>query len=171
MAESFYRSFETPVVIARPFNTYGPRQSARAIVPTIITQILAGKKEISLGSLHPTRDLNFVADTCKGFIALAKCSEAIGKEVNIGSAQEISIADLANLIVSLMNSETSLVSEDIRKRPEKSEVERLLCDNGMIRKLTGWKPEFNLEEGLRKTIEWFTKPDNAKSYKTSIYNV
>lgn len=171
IAESFYRSFETPVVIARPFNTFGPRQSARAIVPTIITQILEGGKKIRLGSLHPTRDLNFVTDTCKGLIALAKYDEAIGKEMNIGSGQEISIADLANLIISLMNSEAILISEDIRKRPGKSEVERLLCDNSKICKLTGWKPEFNLEEGLRKTIEWFTNSDNVKRYKTNIYNV
>jgi len=171
MAESFYRSFETPVVIARPFNTFGPRQSARAIVPTIITQILEGKKEIRLGSLHPTRDLNFVTDTCKGFIALAKYDEAIGKEVNIGSGQEISIADLANLIISLMNSEAILISEDVRKRPEKSEVERLLCDNSMIRKLTGWKSEIPLREGLMKTIEWFMGGEYAGKYKSGIYNV
>ena len=171
IAESFYRSFETPVVIARPFNTYGPRQSARAIIPTIITQILEGNKEIHLGSLHPTRDLNFVTDTCKGFIALAKYDEAIGKEMNIGSGQEISIADLANLIISLMNSEAILVSEDLRKRPEKSEVERLLCDNGMIRNLTDWKTEIPLREGLIKTIEWFMSDEHTGKYKSDMYNV
>jgi NAD dependent epimerase/dehydratase len=171
IAESFYRSFETPVVIARPFNTYGPRQSARAIIPTIITQILAGKKEIGLGSLYPTRDLNFVADTCKGFIALAKCSEAIGKEMNIGSGQEISIGDLANLIISLMNSEAIIISEDLRKRPAKSEVERLVCDNGMIRKLTDWKSEIPLREGLITTIEWFMSDEHSGRYKSDMYNV
>jgi NAD dependent epimerase/dehydratase len=171
IAESFYRSFETPVVIARPFNTYGPRQSARAIIPTIITQILEGKKEIRLGSLHPTRDLNFVTDTCKGFIVLAKYDEAIGKEVNIGSGQEISIADLANLIISLMNSEVILISDDVRKRPEKSEVERLLCDNSMIRKLTDWEPEIQLREGLIRTIEWFTSGEHVGKYKSDMYNV
>jgi NAD dependent epimerase/dehydratase len=171
IAESFYRSFETPVVIARPFNTYGPRQSARAIIPTIITQILEGEKDIRLGSLHPTRDLNFVTDTSKGFIALAKYDEAIGKEVNIGSGQEISMADLANLIISLMNSEAVLISEDVRKRPEKSEVERLLCDNGMISKLTSWKSEIPLREGLIRTIEWFKNGEYTGKYKSDIYNV
>jgi len=171
IAESFYRSFETPVVIARPFNTFGPRQSARAIIPTIITQVLEGKKKIRLGSLHPTRDLNFVTDSCKAFIALAKCDEVIGKEVNIGSGQEISIGNLANLIISLMNSEAVIISEDMRKRPEKSEVERLLCDNGMIRRLTDWKPEIPLREGLTKTIEWFKKSDHLKEYKKNIYSI
>jgi NAD dependent epimerase/dehydratase len=171
IAESFYRSFETPVVIARPFNTYGPRQSARAIIPTIITQILEGKKEIHLGSLHPTRDLNFVTDTCRGFIALAKYDEAMGNEVNIGSGQEISIGELANLIISLMNSKARIVSEDIRKRPEKSEVERLLCNNDMICKLTGWKPEIPLREGIIKTIEWFKKGEYVGKYKSDVYNV
>jgi len=171
IAESFYRSFETPVVIARPFNTYGPRQSARAIIPTIITQILKGNKEIHLGSLHPTRDLNFVTDTCKGFITLAKHDEAIGSEVNIGSGQEMSIGNLANLIISLMNAEAILVSEDLRKRPAKSEVERLVCDSGMLRNLTDWKPEIPLREGLVKTIEWFMSDEHTGKYKSDMYNV
>lgn len=146
IAESFYRSFALPVVIARPFNTYGPRQSARAVIPTIITQLLNGNEEIHLGSLHPTRDLNYVSDICKGFIALAGCDEAIGKEINMGFGEEISIGDLAKLIISIINPEAKIVSEDLRKRPEKSEVERLLCDNSLMQKLTGWKTEVSLKE-------------------------
>jgi len=171
IAESFYRSFGTPVVIARPFNTYGPRQSARAVIPTIVTQILSGKEEIHLGSTHPTRDLNYVNDTCKGFIALARCDDAIGKEVNIGSGQEISIGELANLIISMINPDARVISEDSRKRPEKSEVERLLCDNALIRQLTGWKPEVSLQRGIEKTVAWFRENDNLKGYKSDIYNV
>ena len=171
IAESFYRSFETPVVIARPFNTYGPRQSARAVIPTIITQLLNGSREVRLGSLYPTRDLNFVTDVCKGFIALAECDEAIGREVNIGSGEEISIGDLAKLIISMINRDAEIVSEDVRKRPEKSEVKRLLCDNRLIQKLSGWKPEVPLEEGLIKTIEWFRNKENIGRYKCNTYNV
>lgn len=171
IAESFHRSFNTPVVIARPFNTYGPRQSARAIIPTVITQLLNGAEEIHLGSLHPTRDLNFVSDVCRGFISLACCDEAVGREVNIGSGQEISIGDLAELIISLFNSKAEVVTEDTRRRPEKSEVERLLCDNGYIEKLTGWQPEFSLKKGLEKTIEWFRDTNNLSKYKWNIYNV
>ena len=171
IAESFHRSFEVPVVIARPFNTYGPRQSARAVIPTVITQLLNGCKEIKLGSLYPTRDFNYVTDICNGLIALAKCDEAVGKEVNIGSGNEISISELAKLIISLIDSEAEIISEDLRKRPEKSEVERLLCDNRLIQKLTGWKPEVSLKEGLVKTIEWFKNKDNFNKYKWDIYNV
>ncbi len=171
IGESFYRSFNMPVVIARPFNTYGPRQSARAIIPTIITQLLNGVKEIYLGSLHPTRDLNFVSDVCRGFISLAHCDEAVGREVNIGSGQEISIGGLAELIISLFNSDSIIISEDKRKRPERSEVERLLCDNRLITELTGWKPEFSLKRGIEKTIEWFRYKDNISKYKWDIYNV
>jgi len=171
IAESFYRSFETPVIIARPFNTYGPRQSARAIIPTIITQLLNGSREIRIGSLHPTRDLNYVTDICEGFIALAKCDGAIGMEVNIGSGLEISIGELAKQIALLINAEAAIVSDDSRKRPEKSEVERLLCDNNLIKKLTGWKPEVSLRNGLIKTIEWFKDPKNLHGYKWDIYNV
>ncbi|OGW09702.1 MAG: NAD-dependent dehydratase [Nitrospinae bacterium RIFCSPLOWO2_12_39_15] len=171
IAESFYRSFGTPVVIARPFNTYGPRQSARAVIPTIITQLLNGSREVRLGSLYPTRDLNFVTDVCKGFIALAECDEAIGREVNIGSGEEISIGDLAKLIISMINRDAEIVSEDVRKRPEKSEVKRLLCDNRLIQKLSGWKPEVPLEEGLIKTIEWFRNKENIGRYKCNTYNV
>lgn len=171
IAESYYRSFDTPVVIARPFNTYGPRQSARAVIPTIITQLLNGSENIELGSLHPTRDLNFVGDICNGFIALAKCEEAIGREVNIGSGSEISIGDLARFIIELINPEAKIVSKEIRKRPENSEVERLICDNGLMWKLTGWKPQVPLREGLIKTIEWFKNQGNLSKYKWNIYNV
>ena len=171
IAESFYRSFGTPVVIARPFNTYGPRQSARAVIPTIITQILAGKEEINLGSLYPTRDLNFVEDTCRGFIAISKCDEAVGKEVNIGSGREISIGELARLIIGKINPHAKIISVDERKRPDKSEVDRLLCDNTLINRLTGWVPQITLEQGIEKTIEWFKDADNAKGYKIDIYNV
>jgi NAD dependent epimerase/dehydratase len=171
IAESFYRSFGTPVVIARPFNTFGPRQSARAVIPTIITQLLAGKSKIDLGSLHPTRDLNFVHDICRGFAALSKCREAIGKEVNMGSGREISIDDLARLIIARINPNAEVASENIRKRPERSEVERLVCDNSLMYKLTGWMPQLTLEEGLEETIEWFKNSNKLKKYKPEIYNV
>lgn len=171
IAESFYRSFGTPVIIARPFNAYGPRQSARAVIPTIVTQLLGGSKEIKLGSLHPTRDFNYVTDVCRAFIRLAGCDEAVGMEVNIGSGEEISIGELAQLIVSLIDPEARVVSEDSRKRPDKSEVERLLCDNSLLRKLTGWKREAPLKEGLRRTIEWFRDHDHLSRYKRDIYNV
>lgn len=171
IAESFYCSFKLPVVIARPFNTYGPRQSARAVIPTIITQLLNGSKEVYLGSLHPTRDLNYVSDICKAFIALAQCDNTIGREINIGSGYEISIGDLAKLIISLINPEAEIVSENLRKRPEESEVEQLLCDNSLICKLTGWRPEISLKEGLVKTIEWFKDKERLKKYKSDIYNI
>ncbi len=171
IAESFFRSFEMPVVIARPFNTYGPRQSARAVIPTIITQLLNGKKNILLGSIHPTRDFNYVRDICKGFIHLAQFDEVIGKEVNIGSGTEISIGSLASLLIELVGTDAEIVSEDLRKRPDKSEVERLLCDNSLIKRLTGWKPETTLREGLLNTIEWFRDKENLKRYKDDIYNI
>ncbi len=171
IAESFYRSFGTPVVIARPFNTYGPRQSARAVIPTIITQLLSGSKEVRLGSILPTRDLNYVQDICRGFISLGKCDEAVGREINIGSGEEISIGDLAKSIISIINPAAKIVSEDLRKRPEKSEVERLVCDNSLIHRLTGWKPETSLKDGLIKTIDWFKKTENCSRYKWDIYNV
>lgn len=171
IAESFYRSFGTPVIIARPFNTYGPRQSARAVIPTIITQLLSGSKEVKLGSILPTRDLNYVQDICRGFLALGRCDEAVGREINIGSGQEISIGDLAKLLISIINPAAKIVSEDLRKRPEKSEVERLICNNSLIHKLTGWKSEISLKDGLVKTIEWFKKAENCSKYKWDIYNV
>ena len=171
IAESFYLSFKLPVVTARPFNTYGPRQSARAIIPTIITQLVKGSKEIKLGALHPTRDLNYVSDICAGFIALAKCDTAIGKTVNIGSGREIAIKALAELIISAMGKKADIIPDDLRKRPENSEVERLLCDNGQIKELTGWKPAVSLEKGLSATIDWFKDPENIKNYKWDAYNV
>ena len=171
ITESFYCSFGIPVVIARPFNTYGPRQSARAVIPTIITQLLNGNKNILLGSLHPTRDFNYVRDICKGFILLSKFDEAIGKEVNIGSNTEISMGALADMLIKLLNGNAKIVSEDLRKRPGKSEVERLVCDNSLIKKITGWEPETPLKEGLLETIEWFNNEDNMKRYKGDIYNI
>ncbi len=171
MADSFYRSFNLPVTIVRPFNTYGPRQSARAVIPTIITQLLSGKTEIKLGALHPTRDLLFVKDTVNGFVEIAKSTKTIGKEINIASQQEISIQDLAQKIIDSINPNAKIISDDIRLRPEKSEVERLLGSAGKIKSLTNWKPQFDLNEGLKQTIEWFCKPENIKNYKADIYNV
>jgi len=171
IAEAFYRSFGLPVIIARPFNTYGPRQSARAIIPTIITQLLAGKKEIRLGSLHPTRDLNYVTDTCAGFLAISRCEKAIGREINIGSGREISMSDLAAMIISLIDAQARVVSDDGRIRPKDSEVERLLCNKDLITQLTGWEPETSLEEGISRTVEWFREPGNLARYKHDIYNV
>ena len=171
IAESFHLSFGLPVVTARPFNTYGPRQSARAIIPTIITQLLNGAKEIKLGSLAPTRDLNYVADTCAGFMALAASPEAVGKTVNIGSGKEISVGDLAGLLMKLSGRKARIKTEALRKRPAKSEVERLLADNTLIKELTGWAPKVSLEKGLLKTIAWFRDGGNMKNYKADIYNV
>jgi NAD dependent epimerase/dehydratase len=171
IAESFYRSFNTPVTIVRPFNTYGPRQSARAVIPTIVTQLLAGATEIKLGSIHPTRDFNYVQDTVAGFIAIAETEATIGEEINIASQQEISVGLLAREIIDQINPEARIVSEDIRLRPEKSEVERLLGSNEKICRLTGWKPEYTLKQGIRETIEWFRDKENLRRYKWNIYNV
>ena len=171
IAESFHLSFGLPVVTARPFNTYGPRQSARAIIPTIATQLLNGAKEIKLGSLAPTRDLNYVADTCAGFMALAASPKVVGKTVNIGSGREISVGDLAALIMKISGKRARIKTDITRTRPANSEVERLLCDNALISSLTGWKPAFTLEKGLARTIEWFKDPKNSKGYKWDIYNV
>ena len=171
IAESFYRSFQLPVVIARPFNTYGPRQSARGVIPTIITQLLNGSKEIKLGSLHPTRDLNYVADICRGIISLSECDNAVGKTVNIGSGKEMSIGNLAELIIKLAETDARVICEDDRKRPDNSEVERLVCNNKLMINLTGWKPETDLKEGLLKTLEWFRDTKNLIRYKSDIYNI
>ena len=171
MAMSFYNSFELPVTIARPFNTYGPRQSARAIIPTIISQIASGMKDIKLGDLSPTRDFNFVKDICSGFIVLAKCDKAIGKEVNIGSGTEISINELAELIINILGVSASVVSDEHRFRPKNSEVERLVCDSSLLSQLTGWKPEITIKEGIVETIEWFKDENNLKRYKSEIYNI
>ena len=171
MAMSFYNAFNLPITIARPFNTYGPRQSARAVIPTIITQIANGAKEIKLGDVTPTRDFNYVEDTCRGFIALAECDESIGQTVNIGSNFEISIGDTLNLIKELIDSDVKFITDKQRIRPEKSEVFRLWCDNSKIKKLTGFKPQVDIKEGLQKTIDWITQPNNLKKYKSEIYNV
>jgi len=171
MAMSFYNAFELPVTIARPFNTYGPRQSARAVIPTIITQIANGEKEIKLGDLTPTRDFNYVEDTCRGVIALAEEDKAIGEAVNIGSNFEINIADTLNIIKELMESDVKFIIDKQRIRPEKSEVFRLWCDNSKIEELTGFKPQFDIKHGLQKTIEWIIEKDNIKNYKSEIYNV
>lgn len=169
LAESFYRSFDLPVSIVRPFNTYGPRQSARAVIPTIISQLLAGKQEIRLGSLTPTRDFNFVKDTAAGFIAIAESDKTIGQEINIATQQEISIGDLAKEIIRQINPTASIVCDEERLRPEKSEVNRLLGSNEKIKKLTNWKPMYTFEQGIHETIEWIRK--NMDVYKTDIYNV
>ncbi len=171
MAESFYRSFGLPVAIVRPFNTYGPRQSARAVIPTIITQLLSGAKKIKLGSLYPTRDLVYVKDTVNGFIAVAQSDHVSGQEINIATGKEISIGDLAARIQKIIGSSAKIAADDKRVRPAKSEVERLLGDNTRIKALTSWRPTFDLDKGLRRTVEWFKDPKNIHAYKADIYNV
>ncbi len=171
MAMSFHNAFELPLTVARPFNTYGPRQSARAVIPTIITQIASGKKKIKLGDVTPTRDFNYVEDTCAGFIALANCDESVGEVVNIGSNFEISVGDTLNLIREIMDSDVEFVTDEQRIRPQGSEVHRLWCDNTKIHSLTGFEPRVPLREGLKRTIDWFVKPENLKKYKADIYNV
>jgi len=171
LAESFYRSFNLPVTIVRPFNTYGPRQSARAVIPTIITQLLTGIKEIKLGSLHPTRDFNYVKDTVAGFIEIAKSDKSIGEEINIATQQEISVGELAGEMIKQISPEARIITDDDRLRPEKSEVERLLGANKKIMSLTNWKPKFNLADGIEETIAWFRKPENLTRYKAEIYNL
>jgi NAD dependent epimerase/dehydratase len=171
LAESFYRSFETPVVIVRPFNTYGPRQSARAVIPTIITQLLSGHTELQLGSLKPTRDFNYVKDIVKGFIALAEADVAIGKEINIATGREFSIGDVAKVLISNLNPNARVNMDDQRTRPEASEVFRLMGDNTLIRALTNWRPCYDLDAGLRDTIDWFRQSENLSRYKAWLYNV
>ena len=171
MAMSFYLSFGLPVTTARPFNTYGPRQSARAVIPTIIGQIAAGKKQIKLGDLTPTRDFNYVLDTCRGFIALAESDKTIGEVINIGSGVEISVGDTLDLIKKIMDSDVEFITDKQRLRPEKSEVFRLCCDNTKIHELTGFLPEYSLKKGLKETIDWFTNSGNLSRYKIDIYNV
>ncbi len=171
MAMSFFNAFDLPVVVARPFNTYGPRQSARAVIPTIITQIASGQKEIQLGDVSPTRDFNYVVDTCQGFLSLAECDQAIGQVINIGSNREVRVGKVLNMIKEIMKSDVQFVTDDQRLRPEKSEVFRLWCDNTSIEKLTGFKPANSLWQGLEKTINWFTKSDNLAKYKAGIYNI
>ena len=171
LSESFHLSFGMPVTIVRPFNTYGPRQSARAVIPTIILQLLAGQRRVKLGNVHPTRDLNFVEDTCRGFLALAGCKQSIGKSVNVGSGREISIGDLALLIARVVGVEIEVVSDYQRMRPGSSEVDRLLSDNSLIASLTDYAPAVTLEDGLRRTVEWFKNPQHRERYKADIYNV
>ncbi|WP_346880477.1 NAD-dependent 4,6-dehydratase LegB [Clostridium sp. UBA3061] len=171
LAESFYRSFNMPISIVRPFNTYGPRQSARAVIPTIITQLLSGETEIKLGSLTPTRDFNFVKDTARGFIEIAKSDRTIGEEINIATQDEISIGRLAEEMIRQINPNAKIVCDDQRLRPDKSEVNRLLGSNEKIKKLTDWSPSYTFEEGIRETIEWFRKPENLAKYKADIYNI
>ena len=169
ITESFNRSFKTPVTIVRPFNTYGPRQSARAIIPTIISQLLNGQENIHLGSLSPTRDFNFVKDVVSAFIAIAKSENTIGEEINIASGTEISIGQVAEMLIKQINPKAVMVNDEARVRPEKSEVERLLGCNKKLMSLTGWKPEYSFEEGLIETIDWIR--NNLSSFKSSIYNV
>lgn len=171
MAMSFFNAFDLPLTIARPFNTYGPRQSARAVIPTIISQIASGKKQIHLGDVTPTRDFNYVVDTCRGFLELARCDKAIGQTVNIGSNFEISVGDTLNLIRELMNSDVEFLTDEQRLRPGKSEVFRLWCDNTKIRELTGFEPTYDIRTGLQTTIDWFTRSENLANYKAGIYNV
>ena len=169
LAESLYRSFNLPVAIVRPFNTFGPRQSARAVIPTIITQLLAGKEEIKLGSLTPTRDFNYVKDTAAGFIAIAESDKTIGQEINIATQREISIGDLAKEIITQINPSAKIVCDEQRLRPEKSEVNRLLGANAKIKELTDWKQQYTFEQGIAETIAWIRQ--NMDAYKTDIYNV
>ena len=175
IALSFYRSFDTPVSIIRPFNTYGPRQSARAVIPAIITQIAAGHRELRLGSLHPTRDFSYINDTVKGFIAVAESENSLGEVINIGSNYEVSIGDLVQTITAIMKANIEINTDDNRIRPEKSEVERLWADNKKAAHLTGWQPEYagmeGLKRGLQETIDWFSDPNNLKRYKTGVYNI
>lgn len=169
LAESFYRSFELPVTIVRPFNTYGPRQSARAVIPTIITQLLSGYKEIRLGSLTPTRDFNYVKDTVNGFVAMYESDQTIGEEINIATQREISIGELATELIRQINPNAQIVCEQQRKRPINSEVNRLLGSNEKIKKLTNWRPRYTFEEGLAETVAFFK--NNLDKYKTDIYNI
>jgi dTDP-glucose 4,6-dehydratase len=175
MAYSFYASFGLPVVIARPFNTYGPRQSARAVIPTIIAQIANGKKQISLGAVSPTRDFNFVQDTVNGFIAALESDRGIGEVVNFGSNFEVSIGDTARLIAEVMNAEVEIVTDENRLRPANSEVERLWADNAKALELFGWAPAYGgrdgLKRGLAETAAWFLRPENLRGYKADIYNI
>jgi NAD dependent epimerase/dehydratase len=175
LAYSFYASFGLPVVIARPFNTYGPRQSARAVIPTIITQIASGKRQIKLGAVSPTRDFNYVQDTVAGFIAAMNSEQGLGEVVNFGSNFEISIGDTAQLIAEAMNTEIEIISDETRLRPADSEVERLWADNAKAKQLFGWQPAYGGREGFKRgiaeTAEWFEKADNLRSYKADVYNI
>lgn len=171
LAESFHRSFGLPVTIVRPFNTFGPRQSARAVIPTVITQLLAGQTELRLGSLTPTRDFNYVKDTAAGFMAIAESERTLGQEINIASQQEISIGEIARLLIERLNPKARIVTEDQRLRPEKSEVERLLGSNRKLLELTDWRQAYSFDQGLDETLAWFRQPGNLARYKPEIYNL
>ncbi len=171
MAMSYYNAFELPVSIARPFNTYGPRQSARAVIPTIISQIADGMKQIKLGDTSPTRDFNYVLDTCRGMMLIAQSEQTIGETINIGSNYEISVQDTLNLIKDIMGSDVEFVIDEQRLRPKDSEVFRLWCDNSLIQSLTEFEPQYDIRKGLAETVDWFTEPQNLKRYKAGIYNV
>lgn len=171
IADSFYRSFELPLTIVRPFNTFGPRQSARAVIPTIITQLLNGSKEIKLGDIRPTRDLLFVQDTVDAFVEISKCDALIGHEVNIATESEISVGDLAAELIKRINPEAKIISDDVRFRPEKSEVFRLFGSNAKLKKYTSWEQKYDIGKGLDETIKWFSDSENIKKYKHEIYNL
>lgn len=171
IAMSFHNAFQLPVTVARPFNTFGPRQSARAVIPTMITQIASGTRKIRLGDPKPTRDFNYVSDTCRGLIALAECESAGGETVNIGSNYEISIGDVFDQVRELMQADVEWEEDEQRIRPENSEVQRLWCDNTKIEELAGFRPRVPLRDGLSKTIDWITRPENLKKYKADIYNL
>lgn len=171
IADSFYRSFDLPITIVRPFNTFGPRQSARAVIPTIISQLLNGAQEIKLGDITPTRDLLFVKDTVNGFLKIAQCEELIGHEVNIATQSEISVGDLAQQLINQINPSAKIITDTIRLRPEKSEVFRLFGSNEKLKSFTDWRQKYTLAEGLNETIEWFSKKENLQQYKSDIYNV
>jgi len=171
IADSFYRSFDLPLTIVRPFNTFGPRQSARAVIPTIISQLLNGAEEIKLGDITPTRDLLFVKDTVNGFLKIAECDKLIGHEVNIATQSEITVGELAQTLINQINPNSKIVSDSIRLRPEKSEVFRLFGSNEKLKSFTDWKQNYSLKEGLAETVEWFSKQENLEKYKFDIYNV
>jgi len=175
LALSFHRSFDLAVSIIRPFNVYGPRQSTRAVIPTVVTQIASGSKAVQLGSLHPTRDFTYVGDTVRGFVAVAECDEAVGEVINVGSNFEISIGDLVALIAEVMGAVVDVHTEDVRIRPHKSEVERLWADNSKAKALAGWEPAYEggegMVRGLKETVAWFTDPENLKLYQPGIYHL
>jgi NAD dependent epimerase/dehydratase len=171
IADSFYRSFDLPLTIVRPFNTFGPRQSARAVIPTIITQLLKGVEEIKLGDITPTRDLLFVKDTVFGFLKIAQCDELIGHEVNIATQSEVSIGSLAQQLINKINPKAKIITDSVRLRPNKSEVYRLFGSNEKLKSYTDWSQKYTLEEGLKETIDWFSRKENLQQYKSDIYNV
>lgn len=171
LAMSFYNAFDLPVSIVRPFNTYGPRQSARAFIPTVISQIASGMRSIKVGDLSPTRDFNFVTDTCRGFMAIAGCDAAVGREINIATGTEVSMRHTLDTIASIMGADVEWAVDPQRIRPSKSEVFRLCGDSSLLRSLTGWSPEVDLRQGLERTVEWFSQPSNLGRYKADIYNI